>query len=428
VVNLGDTVGCYRVVAALASGGMGQLWAAEHTLLGRRVAIKLIKPELSDRSDMVDRFFDEARAAARIEDPGIAQVFDYGRHEGSAYIVMEHLSGEVLSARLARIGTLPVVVACRLAVHVAMTMAVAHGGGIVHRDLKPDNLFLVQDPAVTGGERLKILDFGIAKLVVDQGTESHTQTGALLGTPTYMSPEQCRNAGGVDHRTDVYALGCVLFHLLCGRPPFVGTSPGDLIAAHVADQPLPASSLVASIPPALDVIIARCLAKSAEDRFGSMTELARALAPFAEMSIDIPTIPPLLASGQLAAVAATVSAPVGGFSTTLGTGVGEARAVAARKRPFGAIAILGVLAIGVVIASIHVARPGTSETSPVPSVTPEQPSPTPAPPVVERPPRPVAVEAKPLVAPSPKAEVGVRRPKRKPIPPAPPVRDPYSWE
>src|SRR5689334_8371743 len=132
MVNEGDEIGPYRVVAQLATGGMGQLWIAEHAVLGRRVVIKVLRAELSDRTDIVERFFEEAQAAARIEDPGIVQIYDVGRHHGQGYIVMEYLSGEVLSARLARVERLPVEVAARLAIQIAMTMAVAHGRGIVH--------------------------------------------------------------------------------------------------------------------------------------------------------------------------------------------------------------------------------------------------------------------------------------------------------
>jgi serine/threonine-protein kinase len=296
---IGEVVGSYRVLSLLGSGGMGAVWLAEHTLLGRRVAIKFLLPQVSQNQAIVDRFFAEARAATRIADPGIVVIYDFGWHtSGAAYIVMEHLAGESVQARL-RKGRFAVVDAVRAVQHAAMAMAVAHGAGIIHRDLKPDNLFLVPDPVVPGGERIKILDFGIAKLLGDEhGNPSRTSTGLIMGTPTYMSPEQCRGAADVDHRTDIYALGCVLFHLLCGRLPFQATTPADMIAAHLREPaPLP-SMFVPQIPIALDTIAMRCLAKRADDRHASMTELARALAAAVGSPGEIASIPPVRARSR----------------------------------------------------------------------------------------------------------------------------------
>ncbi len=370
MVNAGDILGAHRILSLLGSGGMGNVWVAEHLLIGRRVAIKVLRPDLSEREDVVERFFDEARAAAQIADPGIVAVHDFGRHAESAYIVMELLVGETLSARLARISRLPPVVAARLAMHVAMTMAVTHGHGIVHRDLKPENLFLVSDAAVAGGERLKILDFGIAKLLAEHDAASRTQTGAILGTPMYMSPEQCRNAGGVDHRTDVYALGCVLFHMLCGVPPFRGSSSGDLIAAHLVDTAPSPSSLVPSVSPALDAIVARCLCKASDERFASMSELARALAPCANVAIDIATIVPLGTGHGRRSAPATPASPTPeiGLLTTLATGAGEASDGPTRRpRRARSFAIAGAIVAAIVgIAAIRHSSEPHDDGSPLP--------------------------------------------------------------
>ncbi|MFN0250404.1 MAG: serine/threonine-protein kinase [Kofleriaceae bacterium] len=374
MVSPGDIFGAHRIVSLLGAGGMGNVWIAEHSVLQRRVAIKVLRPELSECDDLVERFFDEARAAARISDPGIVAVHDFGRHEGSAYIVMELLAGETLATRLVHIGRLPSVVASRLAMHVAMTMAVAHGHGIVHRDLKPDNLFLVPDAAVAGGERLKILDFGIAKLLAEHDAASRTQTGAILGTPMYMSPEQCRNAGGVDHRTDIYALGCVLFHMLCGRPPFAGTSSGDLIAAHLVDEPPSASSCNSSVSTELDAIVARCLRKPADERFATMSELARALAPCANLAIDIATIAPLRTETRWpstalpGAITPSASRDVG-LLTTLATGAGEARVRLphAPRRSILAISVVAMIMAIVGIAAIQRSSRGSESATPRPA-------------------------------------------------------------
>jgi serine/threonine protein kinase len=275
----GQLIGAYRLVSMLGTGGMGAVWLAEHTLLGRRVAIKFLHAEVSRDPANVERFFAEARAATRIADPGIIVVYDFGWHtDNGAYIVMELLGGESVAARL-RAGRFSVSDAVRVVQQSATAMAVAHGRGIIHRDLKPDNIFLIPDPSVTGGERIKILDFGIAKLVGDEhGTVTRTRTGAIMGTPTYMSPEQCRGVGDIDQRTDIYALGCVLFELLCGRLPFVGSTPGDMIASHLLEAPQPPSALSPAVPDTIDAIVLRCLAKDAKDRYATMTELAGALA------------------------------------------------------------------------------------------------------------------------------------------------------
>src|SRR5450755_841945 len=188
---------------------MGTVWLAEHKLLGSRAAIKVLQPGMSSQEKIVQRFFDEARAATRIRDPGIVTVLDFGWHHGDAYIVMELLSGSTLTQRLGVTQMAPLQ-AMRLVQMAALAMAAAHGRGIIHRDLKPDNIFVVNDPAVPGGERVKILDFGIAKLI-DRDPEvgyMPTVAGTIMGTPAFMSPEQCRAAGEVDHRADIYALGC----------------------------------------------------------------------------------------------------------------------------------------------------------------------------------------------------------------------------
>jgi len=311
---IGDVLGSYRVVSRLGAGGMGTVWLSEHQLLGSHAAIKVLLPEMSLHPKIVQRFFDEARAASRIQDPGIVRVLDFGWHEGRAYLVMEHLSGETLAERIARVHQMAPVHAVRLLQQCAMAMAAAHARGIVHRDLKPDNIFLVPDAAVTGGERIKILDFGIAKLVdgSDPGI-SRTQTGVIMGTPAFMSPEQCRGAGGVDHRTDIYALGCVLFTMLCGRPPFDAPTAGDMIASHLLQAPPAPSSLVPTLTPDLDALVLRCLEKAADQRFQSMTELVRAGAQLTGENLSIATIAPMRAGDRSSA--AEVPAAVGAVAT-----------------------------------------------------------------------------------------------------------------
>jgi serine/threonine-protein kinase len=273
----GEEIGPYRVLERIGSGGMGEVWLAQHTALGRRVAVKVLRSEHSHRDDAVARFFNEAKAAAAIADPGIVQVFDFGEHtDGSVYLAMEVLDGEPLDARLDRLGQLPVAAALRILRQVATTLAAAHAAGIIHRDIKPANIFLVRDAEVAGGERAKLLDFGIAKLAPATST-IETGTGAMMGTPTYMSPEQCRGAGQVDARTDIYSCGCVLFELLAGNPPFVATGVGELIAMHLREAAPALDALRPDVPPAVAALVARCLAKDADERFATATALADAI-------------------------------------------------------------------------------------------------------------------------------------------------------
>jgi serine/threonine-protein kinase len=220
------------------------------------------------------------------------QVFDYGRHtDGSAYIVMELLNGESLHQRLARHGALGLPEALRIMRQVASTLGEAHARGIVHRDLKPANVFMVRDKEVAGGERAKVLDFGIAKLAGDHAGIT-TYDKAVMGTPPYMSPEQCRGAGHVDQRSDVYALGCMLFELLVGHPPFQAEGPGDIIAMQLREAPPVPSSLRPSIPPEVDRLVLRCLAKDPAQRFGNGSDLAVALGSLRTSSPQVRALGP----------------------------------------------------------------------------------------------------------------------------------------
>src|SRR5215510_9035130 len=282
-------IGQYRVTGVIGRGGMGAVYAGEHALLGRPAAIKVLLPELSQKQDIVTRFFNEARAATAIRHPGIIEIYDFGwTAEGAAFIVMEHLEGETLARRAARVRfRWPAALA--IARQIAGALSAAHAKGIVHRDLKPDNVFLVPDPEVPGGERIKLLDFGIAKLA-DSSLSNMTSTGTLIGTPTYMAPEQCRGVA-IDHRVDLYALGCVIYELCCGRPPFVGEGTGDVLAAHIY-VPVPAmSGAVSAIPPAVEQLVRRLLAKAPPERVQSADELIRAVDAVTPDRIAMTTAP-----------------------------------------------------------------------------------------------------------------------------------------
>jgi serine/threonine protein kinase len=280
---IGETLGSYRVVSKIGEGGMGVVYLAAHTFLERKAAVKVLLPAFSNDQEVVNRFVNEAKAATVIHHPGIVQVFDFGKlPDGRAYLVMEFLEGESLDQRLKRLGRLSVLDALRITHHCASALAAAHQAGIVHRDLKPENIFLVPDPQIDGGERAKILDFGIAKLTDDQHRGSvKTRTGSVMGTPTYMAPEQCLGAGEVDHRADIYALACVMFHLLCGRPPFVYQGVGELLVAHVREPAPWARSINPEVPAAVDAALQRALVKEPNQRFASMAEFAAALSALA---------------------------------------------------------------------------------------------------------------------------------------------------
>ena len=282
---LGTNIGNYAVTAAIGEGGMGSVYLAEHAILGRRAAVKVLRPELSTNSDIVGRFFNEARALTAIRHPSIVEIFDFGyMPDGSAYLVMEYLDGESLGARCHRLHKLDARHALMLVRQIAGALSAAHERGIVHRDLKPENIFLVRDPEIAGGERIKVLDFGIAKLATP-GNHARTQTGSMLGTPTYMSPEQCRGAGNVDARADLYTLGCVLFEMLCGQPPFTPDGMGEVIAHHLYFPPPAPRSLEPSLPEGVEQLVLWLLQKdpgarpqTARDVIDAIDRLANAVS------------------------------------------------------------------------------------------------------------------------------------------------------
>jgi serine/threonine protein kinase len=262
----------YKVERILGRGGMGTVYACRHVVVGKDLALKVLRPGNEPTEAVLDRFVREAQAAARIKSRHICEVLDFGQlPDGSLYAVMELLVGEDLSRAL-RKGRLRTRELLHVFAQAADTLALAHDAGIVHRDLKPDNLFLLDDE----GDPLflKILDFGIAKFA-DKGPAQLTETGVILGTPFYMSPEQARGEP-LDHRTDVYSLGVVMYRAFTGRLPFVADSTIGVLARHVTDPPEPPSHIT-SIDPGLERVILRCLEKKREARFASMRELAGAL-------------------------------------------------------------------------------------------------------------------------------------------------------
>jgi serine/threonine-protein kinase len=284
MLRSGTRIGPYEILGPLGAGGMGEVHRAHDTRLGRKVAIKVLPGELATDPDRLRRFAQEARATAALSHPNILAVFDVGSHEDRPYLVEELLEGETLRERLLR-GALTVRTAVELAAQIADGLAAAHGRGIVHRDLKPDNLFVTTDGHV------KILDFGLAKLVeVPLNPEAAaeaptlapgTEAGVVLGTPGYMAPEQVR-AQPADHRADLFALGCVLYEMLAGKRPFAGTTSADTRAAILTRDPQPLTENRPEVSVALEQVVLRCVEKDPDRRFDSARDVAfalRAVAP-----------------------------------------------------------------------------------------------------------------------------------------------------
>jgi len=282
----GVSLGPYEMLAHIGAGGMGDVWRARDQRIGREVAVKILAESYGAGDERVLRFEQEARAAGALNHPGLVTIFDVGTTDGAPYIVMELLEGQTLREALGGDGTvvpLPLKKAIDYAIQTASALSVAHEKGIIHRDLKPENLFITSDG------RVKILDFGLAKLAGDatdsesRGTARHlTSAGIVVGTPGYMSPEQAR-AQPLDHRTDIFSLGSVLYEMFSGRPAFEGFSAVETMHAVLAVDPMPLSTVVPGFPPAIEEIVRHCMEKSPRERFQSARDLAFQLRMLPEM-------------------------------------------------------------------------------------------------------------------------------------------------
>lgn len=274
LLEAGDQLGRYRVVRMTGKGGMGAVYEAVDEVLGRRVALKLLHPRYTADDLMLRRFFNEARAANLADHPGIVQITEAVHLPGGpAYLVMEFLAGITLSMLL-RQGPLDEARTRALGAQVAAALAAVHVHGIIHRDLKPSNVMLVPDTAMPDGTRVKVVDFGIARL--SPSGDGLTATGVILGTALYMAPEQCQASKQVDTRADVYALGALLFHALAGRPPFIGHNDVVIATQHLCTPPPPLRHLAPQVSESLAQLIERMLAKDPEQRPG-MVEVRQLL-------------------------------------------------------------------------------------------------------------------------------------------------------
>jgi serine/threonine-protein kinase len=280
----GQVVDKLRITRLLGAGGMGTVYEARHTFLGRRFAVKFLHTQLAQQAEIMTRFQREAMAAGALESENIAAAVDFGFSvDGAPYIVMEYLEGEDLGALLERAGTLPVPRTVHLVIQACRGLDAAHAAGIVHRDLKPENLYVARHG--DGSDAVKILDFGIAKLQSGQPGGSITHTGAAMGTPYYMPPEQARGDKSIDHRADVYALGVILYEALTGQKPHPGDTYNEIMYHILTKEPAQVDALRPGLPAGLGAVVHRAMASNPEDRFGSVVDLASALAPFAGRAV-----------------------------------------------------------------------------------------------------------------------------------------------
>ena len=286
----------YQILELLGTGGMGSVYKAQHRLMNRAVALKVINRQLVRSEAAVKRFHREVQAAARLAHPNIVTAYDADQAGDMHFLVMEYVEGLDLAEIVRRRGPLPVAEACDYIRQAALGLQHAHEHGMVHRDIKPQNLMVSANAGRSPSALVKILDFGLAGFVTDvvaELVEEHmpqtapqipthlTQIGSMMGTPDYISPEQARDAHAADIRADIYSLGCTLYYLLAGRPPHGGSSVLEKVMAHLEQEPELLSRLRQDLPPGLEDVLQRMLAKDPADRFQTPAELAKALEPFA---------------------------------------------------------------------------------------------------------------------------------------------------
>jgi serine/threonine-protein kinase len=397
---IGELFGNYRAISLLGEGGMGAVYLAEHPGIGRRVAVKVLHKNYIRDENLLTRFLNEARAANAIRHPNIIEILDSGTiADGTPFLVMELLEGESLGTRIRRVGPLPLQTAVEFCYQTASALGAAHKKGIVHRDLKPDNLYIVPDPHDAERERIKVLDFGIAKLQLSANDSVKTRTGTLMGTPIYMSPEQCRGTRTVDHRSDIYSLGIIFFEMLCGQPPFVSEGFGELVNMHLNVAAPAPSSQNPSVPPALDGIVLKMLAKNPDERFADMGELQTALKSSGGTQFIVrgtqTSSPDLAGGGKKSTPSTAVTANPKLRDTTFSTGVGERVEEAPAGSKKGKAVAVFVVAAALAGAGVFIFRDGEKvgvqrEEATRPAVQSPKVDPPPAPKVEAPPSKPAA--------------------------------------
>jgi hypothetical protein len=355
--------GKYRLDTIVGEGGMGSVWSATHTGLGQAVAIKFISKEFVTSSEALRRFDAEAKAAAQLRSRHVVQVFDNGTLEdGTPYIAMELLRGENLHGRVHRAGPVPIHEGLEILTQCCKALGRAHAAGIVHRDIKPDNIFLAQS---TDDEAflVKILDFGIAKFATGPNDHGSTRTGAVLGTPLYMSPEQARGLKSIDHRTDIYSLGLVAYTIFTGNLAFSSESFGDLLL-QICTAPLPSRCANAPwLPATMEAWFQRACAREPGNRFASAQEFAEALRAACDGTLRPPGVGGAMmqpgAPGDPGVRPPSVLTGSGAQAVSVGTDAAMSRsgqlvaggAIPKGKGPLVALAIV-VLAGGLAVAAL----------------------------------------------------------------------------
>jgi serine/threonine protein kinase len=412
---IGTLVGNYRVSSVLGEGGMGRVYLAEHPAIGSRVAIKVLSEECTRHPDLLDRFFAEARAVNLIRNENIVSVLDLAvLPDGRPYIVMEFIEGHTLAHHV-RNTHAPLGGVAQVMGEVLSGLAAAHAIGIVHRDLKPDNVL------ITVEGHAKILDFGIAKLApgLRADISPRTKTGALLGTPAYMAPEQISGSGTVDARTDIYAMGVVLYEAVTGSVPFSGATMFDMMRAHLEERVPPPRERRPDLPAALENVILQALAKRPDERFQSMSAMAQALAhaasalPAEQWKALSSSGGPRIAPSGIRHHATIKETTPGAFRSTAVAAKTEKQ----RSRRAWLLPLLGVAGIAVGIALMLASRSDREpEPPPVAMAEPEPTTPEPAPPAAAPSPTPAPP---PTAAPSSAAP-----PPAAPVQPAPKKKAP----
>ncbi len=312
LVHTGEMLDQYRILAKLGTGGMGEVYKAVHTTMDRVVALKVIAPHRLQDTRALSRFQREVRSSARLSHPNIVTAYDADKDRGLWFLVMEYVEGTDLAHLLAMYGPPPLPIACEIIRQAALGLQHAHEKGMVHRDLKPANLMVSRPqstpdaPTMAPGwpvhPLVKILDFGLARLqcreeAVPEPDRPLTREGTVVGTPEFMSPEQATDSRLVDVRSDIYSLGCTLYYLLAGRPPFVHSTLMEVLLSQKNDPPPPLQQARPDVHPALVAVVDRMLAKRPEERFQTPKEVARALKPWSQSSIAPSTTSETLSLG-----------------------------------------------------------------------------------------------------------------------------------
>ncbi len=372
---VGTTIdGRYEVEAVLGEGGMGIVYRAKHIVLGKSLAVKVLRGDVSRDTQIIARFRQEAQSASSIGNQHIIDISDFGTlPDGATYFVMEHLEGRDLTAAIEERRVSP-----ERTVHIAkqlcQALGAAHGSGIVHRDLKPDNVYLIRRGS--DDDFVKVLDFGIAK--VGGSSSKLTRAGQVFGTPHYMSPEQCAG-NGVDHRTDVYALGVILYEMVTGDVPFDADNLMGILSKHLYEAPASPRDTVSDLPRELETVILKCMAKTADERYQTM----------AELQVDLERIE----QGMT---------PLGREPTSTRLALDHSGATPKQSKKG---LLVGVLAAVLVLGGGAAAYSMMGNKAAEPP--PENIEKTPAPPVAETPPEPVATKKEPEPAKSPRATIRI---------------------